>query len=71
MMIGQTRANIERFDKYARDLQTSDELPVSAKFEVREANEVLHIRMLSVTTYADERRSLYVNNFGHILPVFV
>ena len=58
MMIGQTRGNIARFDKYANDLQASEELPVAEKFEVREANESLHNRILAVSTSADERKSL-------------
>ncbi|XP_065057845.1 utrophin-like isoform X2 [Rhopilema esculentum] len=56
MMIGQTRANIARFDKYANDLQTSEELPNTAKFEVRETNEMLHSRIVSVSTKADKRK---------------
>ena len=65
MMIGQTKANVERFDKYAKDVQTSEDLPVSGKFEVREAAEMLHMRITSVTTNAEERKSLYVVAFKY------
>lgn len=58
MMIGQTRGNIARFDKYAKDLQTSEELQVAAKFEVREANEMLHSRITSIVASAEERKAL-------------
>ena len=60
-MIGQTRANVERFDKYAKELQSSDDLIDSAKVELMEANELLHTRIASIAAGADERKSLYVN----------
>lgn len=58
MMIGQTRGNVARFNKYANDLQTSEELSVPAKLEVREANEILHNRITTISANADERKML-------------
>eukprot|EP00112_Aurelia_sp_Birch-Aquarium-sp1_P004243 Seg1478.15 transcript_id=Seg1478.15/GoldUCD/mRNA.D3Y31 product="hypothetical protein" protein_id=Seg1478.15/GoldUCD/D3Y31 len=58
MMIGQTRANVERFNKYANEIQSSEELPNAEKFEIRDANETLHNRMLALSTSADERQNL-------------
>jgi len=58
IMIGQTRANVERFDKYAKELQSSDDLIDSAKIELMEANELLHSRIASIAAGADERKSL-------------
>ena len=58
MMIGQTRANVARFDKYANEIQTSEDLSNAEKFEVRDANETLHHRILALSSKADERQNL-------------
>ncbi len=57
-MIGQIKANVNRFDKYAKEFQESPDVSNDNKFEVRESNELLQTRMNAVENSADERKSL-------------
>ena len=58
MMIGQIKANVVQFDRYVNDQQSSQDIPNSRKFEVRESNEMLQTRMHDVESIADERKIL-------------
>ena len=57
-MIGQIKANVVQFDRYVNDQQSSQDIPNSRKFEVRESNEMLQTRMHDVESIADERKIL-------------
>ncbi len=58
MMLGQVKANVLKFDKYASEFQNSPDVANENKFEIRESNELLQNKMSAVELAADERKGL-------------